>query len=116
MLKACHKRLKAALALGVRKLGPVSLLLKLGEFLLFDSFLDLAEFLPFEFPNLYDFKPFENFPDFLASSSLPSPTPNSTISALSFPTSGLDISDDPVVFSIEMSEVVILPKPWMNCK
>ena len=49
-MKASHKRLKVALALGIRKLEPASLALKLGEFLLFDDFLDLAEFLPLNFP------------------------------------------------------------------
>ena len=43
-MKANYKRLKAALALGVRKLGPLFLALKLGKFPLFDGFLDLANF------------------------------------------------------------------------
>ena len=55
-MNASCKRLKASLAPGVRKLGPASLALKLGEFPLFDGFLDLAEFSPFEFPDLDDFR------------------------------------------------------------
>ena len=43
-MKANRKRLKADLALGVRKLGPDFVVPKLGEFPLFDGFLDLADF------------------------------------------------------------------------
>ena len=39
-MKANYKRLKAALALGVKKLGPLSLALKLSKFPLFYGFLD----------------------------------------------------------------------------
>ena len=110
-MKANCKQLKAALALGVRKLGPAFLLSKLGEFLLFDGFLDLAHFLPFEFPNLDDFRPFYNFPDFLVSSSPPPPSPNLTTLPLLFSTSGFDMSGNPVVFNIEVSKAAILLKP-----
>ena len=45
LVKANHKRLKADLALGVKKLGPASVAPKLGEFPLFDEFFpDLADF------------------------------------------------------------------------
>ena len=57
-MKASYKQIKIILALGVKKLEPASLLSKLGEFLLFDGFLDLAKFLPFIFPNLDNFRLF----------------------------------------------------------
>ena len=44
-MKVSHKQLKATLALRVRKLGPLSLVSKLGKFPLFDKFfLDLVDF------------------------------------------------------------------------
>ena len=50
-MKANRKRLKVDLALGVRKLGPISVAPELGEFPLFDKFFpdldkfwDLADF------------------------------------------------------------------------
>ena len=110
LVKASHKRLKVALASRVRKLGPAFLASKYGEFPLFVDFLNLAKFLPFEFPNLDNFKPFDDFLDFLASSSLP-PTPNLTASPSPFPTSGSDTSGYLVVFSIEMIGVAILLNP-----
>ena len=113
-MKASRKWLKAALALEVKKLGLASLALKLGEFLIFDGFLDLAKFLPFEFPHLNNFRPFDDFPDFLASSSPLLLSPNPTISPLPFSTLGFDILGNLVVFSIEVSGVAILLKPWMN--
>ena len=45
LVKVNCKRLKTALALGVRKLGPLFLVLKLGKFPSFDKF----------FPDLIDF-------------------------------------------------------------
>ena len=69
-MKANRKRLKAILALGVKKLKPAFLASKLGKLPLFDGFLNLAKFLPFEFPDLGNFRPFDNFLDLLASSSL----------------------------------------------
>ena len=112
-MKASRKRLKAALASGVKKLGPAFLASKLGEFLIFDNFLDLAKFLPFEFPNLDNFRPFDNFCDFLASFSPPS-TPNPTTSPSPFSSSGPDMSGDPVVLSIEVNRAAVLLNPWMN--
>ena len=114
-MKASRKRLKAALASGVRKFGPAFLASKLGEFPLFNGFLDLANFLPFEFLDLDNFWPFDDFPDFLASSP-PPPAPNPTTPPSPFPTPGPEMSGDPVVFSIEVSEAAILLKPWMNCR
>ena len=43
-MKANRKQLKADQVSGVRKLGPGPVTPKLGEFLLFDGFLDLADF------------------------------------------------------------------------
>ena len=110
-MKANRKRLKAVLASGVKKFGPAFLALKLDEFPLFDGFLDLADFLPFEIPDLGNFRPFDDFPDFLASSPPPPSTPNPMISPSPFFTSDPDTSGDPVVFSIEMSGAAILLKP-----
>ena len=107
-VKASHNRLKAALALRVRKLGPTFLALKLGEFPLFDGFLDLAKFLSFEFPNLNNFRSLDDFPDFLASSLPLSPTLNLMTSSSPLPTSGPDTSGDLVVFNIEVSRAAIL--------
>ena len=113
-MKVNYKQLKAALALEIRKLGPTSLVSKLGEFPLFDSFLDLANFLPFEFPNLDNFRLFDNFPifnnflsfsiDLLPPSILPTSLAANTLSATS-------TYDNTVVFSIDVSSVAILLKP-----
>ena len=43
-MKASYKQLKIALALGVGKLEPAFVVLKVGEFPLFECFLDLANF------------------------------------------------------------------------
>ena len=120
---ASRKRLKANLALGVRKLGPDSVMPKLGEFPLFDEFFpDLADF-----RDLDVFWPFD-FPDFLACFTSP---PNLLTSPLpSFlPDAGLLSSfqleadllpsfllgaGSLVVLNIEVSEAIILLKPWMN--
>ena len=103
-MKTSRKRLKAALALGVRKFGPLSLASKLGEFPLFDKFFfDLADFW-----DLDNFWPF-NFPDFLIIS-----TPPTLLPLLPSPTSSLseiDFSDGAVVFSIKVSGAAILLKP-----
>ena len=117
-MKASRKWLKAALASGVRKFGPAFLASKLDKFLLFDGFLDLANFLPFEFPDL------DNFPDFLASS--PSPNPSTSLSPSFIPEIGLLSSflletdllpsfllgaGSLVIFNIEVSGAAILLKP-----
>ena len=49
LIKASHKRLKAVLVLGVKKLGLAFVALKLDEFSLFDSF------------SLFDFLDLDNF-------------------------------------------------------
>ena len=43
-MKANRKQLKAILASGVKKLDPAFIMLKLGEFPLFDSFFDFSSF------------------------------------------------------------------------
>ena len=102
-MKPNHKQLKAALALEVKKLGPLSLASKLDKFPIFDKFFpDLASFW-----DLDNFWPFD-FPDFLAiSTSLtPSPPSMSPISSLS----KVDLSYGAAVFSIKMSRAIILLK------
>ena len=125
-MKANRKRLKADLALGVRKLGPDSVAPKFGGFLLFDEI----------FPNLADFWdldvfwPFD-FSDFLTCST--PPPPNSLTSLLlSFLLKAgllllflLKVDLLPlfllgagllIVFNIEVSRAAILLKSWMNCR
>ena len=57
-MKVNCKRLKADLALGVRKLSPLSLALKLGKFLILDSFFDFS---PLDFLDLDNFLDLANF-------------------------------------------------------
>ena len=81
-MKANYKRLKALLALGVRKLELLFLALKLNEFPLFDS---CFNFLPLDlddFRDLANFSPF-NFSDFLVYS-IPSLPNLSTLPLLLF--------------------------------
>ena len=52
LVKISHKWLKAVLASEVKKLGPTSVIFKLGKFPIFDYFFD---FLPFDFLDLDDF-------------------------------------------------------------
>ena len=54
-MKANRKRLKAALASGVKKLGPASVALKLGKFSVFNGFFDFSIF------DLDDFQDLANF-------------------------------------------------------
>ena len=122
-MKANCKRLKADLALGVRKLGPVFLVLKLGEFLLFDGFLDLANFLPFKFPDLDNFRDLANFSGFgsirfnsLFNSSPPPTSPTSLAASILAPSTSLVAItyNNLVVFSIDVSGTAILLKLLMN--
>ena len=130
-MNASRKRLNAFLAPRVRKLGPVFLASKLGEFSLFGSF---SDFLPLNFPDLDDFWdlaefwPFK-FPDFLACSTPSPPNPLTSSSPSFLPEAGLlslflleaDLlpsfllgAGSLVVFNIEVSGAAILLKPWMN--
>ena len=64
MIKANHKQLKTILALGVRKLSPFFLVLKLSKFPFFDNFFpDLAGFRDLD--NFWDLDNFPIFKDFL---------------------------------------------------
>ena len=105
-------RLKVVLALGVKKLGLVFVVLKLGKFPLFNGFFN---FLPLDFPDLYNFWNLAkfgsfDFPDILASSLLLPQAPNPTTSPLQFLTLSLDMFGNPVVFSIKVSGVAIFMK------
>ena len=132
-MNASRKRLKASLVPGVKKLSPVSLLLKLGKFPVFGGFFD---FLPLDFPDLdnfwdlADFLPFD-FPDFLACSTPSPPIPSTSPSPSFLPEAGLlssflleaDLLPSfllgaglLVVFNIEVSGAAILLKPWINCR
>ena len=113
-MKANRKRLKANLASGVRKLGPVSVAPELGEFPLFDKFFpDLNNFWDLaDFWDLDIFWPFD-FLDFLeistpppSTASSPSPSPSSY---------KINLSGGAAVFNIKVSGAAILLKPWMNC-
>ena len=123
-MKANLKRLKAALALGGRKLGSDSVAPKLGQFPLFAIYFD---FLPLDLNDFWDLANFSplNFPDFLAYST---PLPlNLSISPLLsfFLKAGLLFSillkadllplfllwagllGDPVVFNIKVNRAAI---------
>ena len=120
LVKVSCKRLKAALALGVRKLRPAFVASKLDEFSLFDYFLNLADF-----RDLDVFWPFD-FPDFLAYFILSSSNPATSPLPSFFPKASLlslfllEADMLPsfllgagllVVFNIEVSETAILLKP-----
>ena len=122
-MKVNRKRLKADLASRVRKLGPASLASKLGEFPLFDGFLDLADFLSSEFLDLDNFWLSDHlvfgstrFDPSLDPSLPPSILPISLAASTLAPSTLLAEStcDDMVVFSIDVSGASILPKPLMN--
>ena len=125
LVNTSYKRLKADLALGVRKLGPDSVTPKVGEFPLFDEiFLDLDNF-----QDLANFWPFD-FSDFLAYSTLSPPNPSTSLLPSFLLEAGLlssflleaDLLPSfllgaglLVVFNIEVSKSTILLKPWINC-
>ena len=130
-MKANRKQLKAVLVLGVRNFGPTFVALKLVEFPLFNNFfLDLAKFWDLDIFLLFD------FPNFLAYSTPFPPIPNLLTSLLSsfLPKAGLllsfllkadllplfllgaSLSGNLIVFSIEVSTIAILLKPWINCR
>ena len=121
LVKVSRKQLKAVLALGVKKLGPVSVASKLGKFPLFDNFFDFS---PLDFPDLdnfctlAEFWPF-NFFDFLACSIqsppnspiLPLPSFFSEAGLLPLFLLGVGSLNDLVVFNIAVNRVAILLKP-----
>ena len=88
---------------------------KLGKFPIFDNFLDLANFLLFNFPDLDNFQDLNkfwlfNFSNFLAIFTSLLPTLNLITLLLLFLISGLNISSDLAIFSIEVSGAIILLK------
>ena len=111
---ANYKQLKIVLAPKVKKVDPVFLISKLGKFLLFDSFLDLANFSLFNFSDLSNFFDFSNF---LAYSILLLLNllilllllffPEADLLLLFLPRTGLS---DLIVFNIKMNKVTILLK------
>ena len=106
-MKANYKQLKVVLALRIRKLGL---------FFLAD-FWDLNNFSPFKFPNLdnfylFDNLPiFDNFPYFLINLSPPSISPTLLVASISLVT---NIYNDTIVFSIDINNITILLKSWIN--
>ena len=112
-MNASHKWLKASLAPGVKKLGPAFLASKLGEFPIFDGFLDLADFLPSEFLDLDNIS-LSNLPIFGSTRFDPSLDPSPLLPP-TLPTALVaSTCDDMVVFSIDVSGAAILLKPLMN--
>ena len=103
LVKANHKWLKVALALRVKKLDLFSLVLKLGDFPVFDNFFpDLANF--WDLNNFLIF----NFIDFSIDLQPSSIIPTSLVANILSDTS---IYDNMVVFNIDISDVSILLKP-----
>ena len=124
LVNASRKWLKAFLAPGIRKLGPVFVAPKLGKFSLFDEFFpDLTDFWDLDIFWPFDFLDFllcsTQSPQNLSTSPLPSFLPEASLlssfllEADMLPSfllgAGLLI-----VFNIEVSEAAILLKPWMN--
>ena len=117
-MKASHKQLKILLVLRVQKLGPVFVALKLGEFLLFDSFFnfslfdldnfwDLADFWLFDLP-VFGFTCFDP--------SLPLKLLTLLVVSSFAPSFSLmaSICDDMIVFSTKVISAAILLKPLIN--
>ena len=103
------KQLKVALALGVRKLGLLSIVSKLGEFPLFDGFLDLADFWDLDDFWTFDVFPvFDNFLHFSIDSS-PSLMPLTSLAASIL--LAANTCNDTIVFSIDVNGAAILLKP-----
>ena len=119
----------------VKNFGLAFVASKLVEFLLFDHFFpDLAEFQDLDIFLLFDFPDLDNFPDFLACSTLFLLIPNLLTLLLLLFFSKIDLllsfqlesdllllflleaglSGNPVVFSIKVSRAAILLKPKIN--
>ena len=127
LVKINRKRLKADLALGVRKLGPDPVALKLGKIPLLGGFFDFS---PLDCPDLDNFRDLADFwlsdlPVFCSTrfdpsldSSPPPPLtlPTSSAASTLAPSTLLAVStcDDMVVFSIDVSGAAILLKPLIN--
>ena len=104
LVKVNYKRLKAILALRIKKLDLFFLASKLGKLPLFDNFfLDLADFWDLDI-----FLVFNNFLYFsIDSLSLSTPSTSLAASTLSV----INTYNDIVVFSIDINGVAILLKP-----
>ena len=102
LIKANYKQLKAILALEVKKLGPSFLTANLGKFSLFDGFLDLANFWPFD--NFLVFNSINFSINLLLISIIPTLLVANTLLAA-------NIYNDTVIFNINISDVAILLKP-----
>ena len=99
----------------VKKLDLASITPKLGIFLLFNKFLNLADFLFFHFLDLDNFWNLDkswlfDFANFLVIFISP-PTSNPITLLLPFFILGLDTLDNSIVFSIEENRTAILLKP-----
>ena len=100
LLKASHKRSKAVLALKVRKSSLTFLGVNLGKFSHFDNFLDLTNFLPFNFLDfIANFLPLSLIP-YLSDSLLPI-----------FSYLEINFFSGIVVFNIKMNKAAILLRP-----
>ena len=122
-MKINCKQLKAVLALGVRNLGLLFLVLKLGKFSFFDNFFldlanyqDLENFSPFKLDNFWPFDIFpifNNFSYFSINLLPPLIPPNLLVANTLLATSTYN---NTVMFSIDINNVVILLKPWIICQ
>ena len=107
LIKASRKQLKASLTSEVKKFGPSFLVLILGEFPSFDSFLDLNNFQLSDLP-VFGFICFNPL--------LPSMSSTSLAINILAPSTSLAAStgEDIVVFSINVNDTTILLNLWMN--
>ena len=124
-MNANFKQLKNGLVLGVKKLGPLFLALKLDKFQLFDNIFDFLSLDLNDFWNLANFLLF-NFCDLLMCSTPLLPNPSTSPLPLFFPKYCLllsiilefdlllffllvaGLSDNLIIFNIEVNEAAIL--------
>ena len=123
LMNTSHKLLKTIVISKVKKDGPTFLIPKLGEFRLFDGFLDLTNLSLFDFPNLDNFF---DFPNFLTCSTLLVPNLSTSPLLLFFIKASMlllfllkagllslflpktSLSNNLVIFNIELKRAVIL--------
>ena len=125
-MKDNQKRLKADLALGVRKFGLLSLMSKLDEFPIFDNFFNFSPLNFLDLDNFWDldvFWPsdlpvfgFTRFDPSLNPSLLLPTSPILSVASTLAPSTlfAANTYDDIVVFSIDVSGMAILLKFLMN--
>ena len=106
-MKANYKWLKAVLASGVRKLSMTFLVVNLGEFILFDGFLDLDNFQLSDIL-VFGFISFDLLLSLISLTSLAASTstPSNSLAASTY--------NDIIVFSIDVSGAAILLNFWIN--